>query len=182
MAPWFRPAVARGALGVIALSSAPQVYFIKRIAGVPGDTLSMRGGRLYVDSRLVDTGPVSLNARLSSEELASMEQWQRLGETPLDRGHSARNVELDDLLVAEVHASARPDAAGPVAPQVAHCDQDASAGERFGKGRVVAGFDTHRADEQERRVGMVRFGDQKLECVAVIGPNRPALSHRTRIV
>ena len=48
----------RGELAVFRPPSEPEFDFVKRIVGLPGDRIQLRGGRLYLNGALVDRVPI----------------------------------------------------------------------------------------------------------------------------
>ncbi|HEY7409170.1 MAG TPA: signal peptidase I, partial [Vicinamibacteria bacterium] len=48
--------IERGDVVVFWYPRDPSVSFIKRVVGLPGDTVELRGGRLYVNARRVEEG------------------------------------------------------------------------------------------------------------------------------
>ena len=59
----------RGEIAVFRPTSDPDVDFIKRIIGLPGDRIQMREGRLYINDVMVE------RVELSHEEAASLSQY-----------------------------------------------------------------------------------------------------------
>jgi signal peptidase I len=55
---------------------APRTNYVKRIAGAPGDTLEMRGGRLYVNGAPIDE-PYVKNGRRASDVRSAAFSWQQ---------------------------------------------------------------------------------------------------------
>lgn len=59
----------RGEIAVFRPTSDPDVDFVKRIVGLPGDRIQMREGRLYINDVIVE------RVELSREEAASLPQY-----------------------------------------------------------------------------------------------------------
>ena len=74
-----------GLLAVYEMPLEPDLLVIKRIVGLPGDTLSMVDGLLYLDGRLVDEPYVREAAPTADRTDPAMRQWQLahfVGEDP----------------------------------------------------------------------------------------------------
>lgn len=63
----FDEAPVRGDVIVFKLPSQPSIDYIKRLVGMPGDTIQVRHGRLYINGTMVDREPVGLRRIVSPE-------------------------------------------------------------------------------------------------------------------
>lgn len=97
----FASDVDRGDVVVFRLPRDPDVYYIKRIVGVPGDEIQMKRGRLYLNGIKVPTQKLDNYVRINTN--GREETFERYAETMpngrtyeiLDRGYTQRRMAED---------------------------------------------------------------------------------------
>ena len=79
--------VERGDIIVFKFPEEPERDFIKRVIGLPGETLEMRGQRVYIDGEPLDEP--YLHKQLSGGEANHIvqDQWQNFGPVSVPRDH-----------------------------------------------------------------------------------------------
>ncbi len=107
----FASEVDRGDVVVFRLPRDPEIYYIKRIVGVPGDKIQMRRGMLYLNGEKVPTEKLTDYVRIN--EFGRQERFERYQETMpngrsyeiLDRGYpqSPMAEDTDIFIVPEGH-------------------------------------------------------------------------------
>lgn len=55
---WPKPALIRGDVIVFRLPSDKRIFYIKRIAGLPGDTVALQSGRVIINGQMVEREPL----------------------------------------------------------------------------------------------------------------------------
>ncbi|MCP5382246.1 MAG: signal peptidase I [Kordiimonadaceae bacterium] len=75
----FASDVERGDVVVFRLPRDPSTYYIKRIVGVPGDKIQVKGGRLYLNDEKIPTK--QLDDYVRTDEYGHEERFHRIQET-----------------------------------------------------------------------------------------------------
>lgn len=67
---------ARGDVAVFKLPSNPSIDYIKRVIGLPGDTIQVRGGQLYINGNAVPRKPVGPVTDREGNQVSNMMEYK----------------------------------------------------------------------------------------------------------
>lgn len=91
----------RGEVIIFAFPSQPEISYVKRVIGLPGDRVQMRGGRLYLNGALVDRQPLlDPNVQLQDGEILYTERLpDGLAHAIIENSDNARGDNTVEWLV-----------------------------------------------------------------------------------